>query len=270
MRITKYEHATLVVEKDGRRLIIDPGSFTTQLPDVTAVDAVVITHEHPDHFTSDHLRAILDASPEATLYGPEGVAAAASDFDITVVQPGDEIDAGAFTLRFFGGTHSVIHWTVPIIDNVGVLVDDTLYYPGDSYAVPGGVDVERAPHTGAPEAVVLEPRDEVGPPAEGGVERGDLVGRGALLRSVDRGRAARPGERVVDVDGDAPAHGAGTRVEAGVVDGGDELGDLVVGVATGGVVGPLGRRRRPGRRRRCRGCARHHRPAGRGRRRRRP
>lgn len=142
MRITKYEHATLVVEKDGRRLIIDPGSFTTQLPDVTAVDAVVITHEHPDHFTSDHLRAILDASPEATLYGPEGVAAAASDFDITVVQPGDEIDAGAFTLRFFGGTHSVIHWTVPIIDNVGVLVDDTLYYPGDSYAVPGGVDVE--------------------------------------------------------------------------------------------------------------------------------
>ncbi|WP_296198157.1 MBL fold metallo-hydrolase [uncultured Microbacterium sp.] len=142
MRITKYEHATLVVEKDGRRLIIDPGSFTTQLPDVTAVDAVVITHEHPDHFTAAHLRTILDASPEATLYGPEGVAAAASDFDITVVQPGDEIDAGAFTLRFFGGTHSVIHWTVPIIDNVGVLVDDTLYYPGDSYAVPGGVDVE--------------------------------------------------------------------------------------------------------------------------------
>ncbi len=51
------------------------------------------------------------------------------------------MEVGAFTLRFFGGTHAVIHSSIPTIDNVGVLVNDTFYYPGDSYAVPEGVEV---------------------------------------------------------------------------------------------------------------------------------
>ncbi|MBU4465135.1 MAG: MBL fold metallo-hydrolase, partial [Actinobacteria bacterium] len=40
-----------------------------------------------------------------------------------------------------GGTHAVIHESIPVIDNVGVLVNDEFYYPGDSYAVPKGEKV---------------------------------------------------------------------------------------------------------------------------------
>lgn len=135
MRITKREHACLDIEKAGKRLIIDPGSFTAAFtPDNIA--AVVVTHEHPDHWTPEHLKRILDANPGIPLYGPPGVVAAAKEFDVTPVADGDELSVGGFTLQFFGRDHAVIHSSIPIINNVGVLVDGTLYYPGDSYTVP--------------------------------------------------------------------------------------------------------------------------------------
>ena len=141
MRITKQEHACLILESSGKTLVIDPGVFTTALVGLTDVVAVVITHEHGDHWTADQLTRILKSSPDAKLYGPEGVALAATDFDITIVKDGDTINAEPFSLRFFGEKHAVIHSSIPIVDNVGVLVDDALYYPGDSFTVPEGVEV---------------------------------------------------------------------------------------------------------------------------------
>ena len=151
MRITKQEHACLILESSGKTLVIDPGVFTTALVGLTDVVAVVITHEHGDHWTADQLTRILKRSPDAKLYGPEGVALAATDFDITIVKDGDTINAEPFSLRFFGEKHAVIHSSIPIVDNVGVLVNDSLYYPGDSFTVPEGVEVDvLAAPVGAP------------------------------------------------------------------------------------------------------------------------
>ena len=151
MRITKQEHACLILESSGKTLVIDPGVFTTALVGLTDVVAVVITHEHGDHWTADQLTRILRRSPGAKLYGPEGVALAATDFDITIVKDSDTIDAEPFSLRFFGGKHAVIHSSIPIVDNVGVLVNGSLYYPGDSYTVPEGIEVDvLAAPVGAP------------------------------------------------------------------------------------------------------------------------
>ncbi|MFC4139186.1 MULTISPECIES: MBL fold metallo-hydrolase [unclassified Microbacterium] len=141
MRVTKFEHAALRIDEAGETLIIDPGSFTTPLEDLRKAVAVVITHEHPDHWTPEHLDRILLAAPGTPVFAPAGVAAQATDHEITVVAPGDTVTAGSFTLRFFGGEHAVIHSSLPVVENVGVLVNDELYYPGDSYAVPEGVAV---------------------------------------------------------------------------------------------------------------------------------
>ncbi|MES2093032.1 MAG: MBL fold metallo-hydrolase [Actinomycetota bacterium] len=151
MRVTKQEHACLIVESSGKTLVIDPGVFTTALVGLSGVVAVVITHEHGDHWTAEQLSLIRDRNPEAKLYGPEGVARAATGFDITVVKHGSRVDAEPFTLRFFGEKHAVIHSSIPVIDNVGVLVNDSLYYPGDSFTVPEGVEVDTlAAPVGAP------------------------------------------------------------------------------------------------------------------------
>lgn len=141
MRVTKYEHATLRVDHDGQALLIDPGSFTRPLDDLDAVVAVVLTHEHPDHWTPEHLDRVRAAAPDVQLLSTAAVAEAAGT-GVTAVSPGDELRIGAFTLRFFGGDHEIIHSSIPQIRNIGVLVNDTLYYPGDSYAVPEGVAVD--------------------------------------------------------------------------------------------------------------------------------
>lgn len=162
MRLTKFEHAAFLLETDGAKLIVDPGAFTSPISDVERTAAVLITHLHPDHWTAEHLDRILAASPEAVLYGPAGVAAAADGYDITVVAPGDVVEAGPFTLRFFGGTHAVIHSSIPVIDNVGVLINDLVYYPGDSFTVPEGVDVDLlAAPAGAPWMKISEGMDFV-------------------------------------------------------------------------------------------------------------
>jgi len=162
MRVTKHHHAALTIDDSGKTLVIDPGSLTDPLIDLGEVVAVIITHEHADHWTADHLDRLLDLAPGIPIYAPEGVAKAAAGYDITTVKPGDTVTLEPFRLRFFGGTHAVIHETIPVVDNVGVLVNDELYYPGDSYAVPKGVDVKLlAAPIGAPWLKIGEAMDFV-------------------------------------------------------------------------------------------------------------
>jgi L-ascorbate metabolism protein UlaG (beta-lactamase superfamily) len=149
MKVTKYEHATLVISSQDKQLVIDPGVFLTP-PDFSDTVAVVITHEHADHWTDQNLRLLLEKSPDAKIYAPQGVATAASGFEVTVVKAGDVIEVEPFTLEFFGEKHAVIHESVPVPENVGVLVNDELYYAGDSYTVPGKPVGTLAAPIGAP------------------------------------------------------------------------------------------------------------------------
>ena len=56
MRITKFGHACVRIEHDGTTVVLDPGVFTDPAA-VDGADAVLITHEHPDHYLADNLRA---------------------------------------------------------------------------------------------------------------------------------------------------------------------------------------------------------------------
>lgn len=136
MKLTKYEHSCLVIEKGGSSIVIDPGAYTLPLSDLLGVVAVVVTHEHADHWTAEQLHRILGNNKDARILGPAGVANAAADFTVETVKDGDVITVEPFTLKFFGDKHAVIHASIPLVDNVAVLVDDTLYYAGDSFTVP--------------------------------------------------------------------------------------------------------------------------------------
>ncbi|WP_083365372.1 MBL fold metallo-hydrolase [Microterricola viridarii] len=144
MRITKLEHAAVIIENAGETLIIDPGKFTRPIEPDASVVAVVITHLHDDHWTPEQLERIRAASPGVALFGPAGVVAAAAAAGIPVqpVAAGDSVVVGGFELRFFGGTHALIHRSIPLIDNVGVLVNGRFYYGGDSFDAPADTLVE--------------------------------------------------------------------------------------------------------------------------------
>ena len=136
MKVTKLEHATLVLEKDGKTLILDPGFYTRPMDGYRDVVAIVITHNHDDHVHEDQIDRILKDNPDALILGTQEVAARLAPRNAVAVHHGDFHEIGPFTAEFFGSMHIEIHRSIPLIQNCGVMINDTLFYPGDSYVTP--------------------------------------------------------------------------------------------------------------------------------------
>lgn len=142
MKITKFEHACLVVEERGKRLIIDPSGMTRDMGGVENVVAVVFTHVHFDHFAGEQVASIVARNPGAQFFGTDEVSAASPNVQITAVHTGNVINVEPFSLQFFGEKHALVTGSKPDNQNVGVLVNGKLYYPGDSFETPGGAHPE--------------------------------------------------------------------------------------------------------------------------------
>ena len=54
MRLTKYTHACVRLERDGSVLVIDPGIWSEPHA-LLGTHAVLVTHEHCDHLYWDHI-----------------------------------------------------------------------------------------------------------------------------------------------------------------------------------------------------------------------
>ncbi len=136
MKITKFEHACFVVKHDGDVLVVDPGGWTTNLVVPNNVAAVVITHAHPDHIDPKLLTAITEKNPDAVIIADDSVTNQLKDFKTQPVVANEGIKVGSFELEFFGSQHATISPDIPAIANLSVLINDTVYYPGDSFALP--------------------------------------------------------------------------------------------------------------------------------------
>jgi L-ascorbate metabolism protein UlaG (beta-lactamase superfamily) len=138
MKLTKYTHACIVLEDQGQKLIIDPGQFTNDFGNLDNVVAVVVTHVHGDHFHADHLQNIIQVNPNVVIFTTDEVRNSWQDPHAQAVHAYEDHQAGPFGLRFFGDKHAVIHASTPVPDNIGVQVNGTFYYPGDSLAEADG------------------------------------------------------------------------------------------------------------------------------------
>jgi L-ascorbate metabolism protein UlaG (beta-lactamase superfamily) len=144
MRITKLAHSCVRLEHEGTVVVIDPGVFT-QPEALSGADAVLITHEHPDHYQPELL-----AGCDAAIHTIDAVAARiredAPDLleRVSVVAPGDRFDVG-LPVRAVGELHAVIHPELPRFHNSGYVVElgrTSVYHPGDALTGPGqDVDV---------------------------------------------------------------------------------------------------------------------------------
>jgi L-ascorbate metabolism protein UlaG (beta-lactamase superfamily) len=147
MKLTKFTHACVRLEKDGKVLVFDPGNFSETDQALAGADTVLVTHEHPDHIDVDAVTAALLSDGSLQLFAPAGVAAQlrekAPDAGprIHTVVPGEDFETAGFTVRSFGGQHALIHPQIPVVPNIGYFVDSNVYHPGDSFIVPDGVEV---------------------------------------------------------------------------------------------------------------------------------
>lgn len=196
MELTKFGHACVRISDGDRRLAIDPGTFSEVAEALTDIDAVLITHEHPDHLDVEKLAAAAVRNPALRIWAPQSVAdqlagnQAFSD-RVTAVGPGQSFVAGGLQVRTYGGQHALIHSSIPMIANVGYLVGDAVYHPGDSYVVPNAVVEALLVPINAPWAKVAETVDftiSVRAPRAFQIHDGLLndSGRGGYERQLNR------------------------------------------------------------------------------------
>lgn len=136
MKLTKFQHACFVVEKDGASVVVDPGNFTHDFIMPKHVAAIFVTHNHADHCDSQRIIAILREHPQAVLLAHESILEEFKAEHTQAVNVGETVDAGGITLTFVGGNHEPIDPTIPAPVNLGIIIENHLYYPGDSFFVP--------------------------------------------------------------------------------------------------------------------------------------
>lgn len=152
MYLTKLGHSCLRIESGGTTLVLDPGVWSDPGA-LEGADAVLITHEHPDHFVPERLAEAAKATPHLEVWTNASVRAQLADDERTAdltsrihtVNPGDTFtvgpssggpDAGSLDISVHGGEHAVIHPDLPPITNVAFALPGGLFHPGDSFTVP--------------------------------------------------------------------------------------------------------------------------------------
>ncbi|HEX3789242.1 MAG TPA: MBL fold metallo-hydrolase [Pseudonocardiaceae bacterium] len=154
MRIVHFGHACVLLETATARLLIDPGSFADGFEDLRDLTAILITHQHFDHFDEERVPALVRANPGAKLVvDPDSLPLTAKHgLDAQVAQAGQDLQLGGAAVTVVGGTHAEIYGKeIPGIGNSGYIVDHgAFYHPGDALFVPEqAIDVLGVP-TAAP------------------------------------------------------------------------------------------------------------------------
>lgn len=157
MRVRKFLHSCLLLEKGASRILFDPGKFSfldaanghasqnlsdlsnagrgsLSPDDFTDLNAVIITHSHPDHMDDAALKVIMRNNPDAVLYGNAGIASALQPSGLTV-ELFDEGTRriGEFKVDAYEARHEkIVAAKIPL--NTAYVIDGLLLNPGDSYA----------------------------------------------------------------------------------------------------------------------------------------
>jgi L-ascorbate metabolism protein UlaG (beta-lactamase superfamily) len=150
MKITKFGHCCLLLEINGVRLLTDPGTMSTGENTATGIDAIIITHEHADHFHIDSVKKILSNNPNAITVTNASVGAllAKANISFTKVEDGESIQVKEITIAGFGREHAEIYGPITVV-NTGFMIANKFFFPGDNFYNPQvPVDVLALPMAG--------------------------------------------------------------------------------------------------------------------------
>jgi L-ascorbate metabolism protein UlaG (beta-lactamase superfamily) len=134
MKITKYLHSCLLFEKDNFKLLIDPGTFTfaegfIEPDEFNDVDAIIITHIHPDHLDKVNLPKIVELSG-APVYSVPQVIDELKKIDLKSELIPRVI--GPFTLETIMVKHEPI-LDSPMPEMAALVIDEKVLHPVDSF-----------------------------------------------------------------------------------------------------------------------------------------
>lgn len=159
MRLTSFGHSCVLVEIADLRVLFDPGTFSDGFEELRDLDAILVTHQHPDHCDPQRFAPLVQANPRARVLLESQTAAQLREQgtlrrDVETLTSGQDIglDKGSHsvTISPVGQRHAIIHADIPRIDNTGVVLradnEPSFFHPGDALdADPGPVDILGVP-----------------------------------------------------------------------------------------------------------------------------
>jgi L-ascorbate metabolism protein UlaG (beta-lactamase superfamily) len=154
VKIIKLHHASIILERDGQRIAVDPG-LHTPVPEAEklagTIAAVLVTHRHGDHFDPAVLRAI-----GAPVYGGPELSTLAETAGLTahIVTFNTPMTIAGLTVTFVPADHGP--GVTQRVENGGFVIADSrvrIYITGDMKgpqpAIDGVFDVIVAPIEGS-------------------------------------------------------------------------------------------------------------------------
>lgn len=139
MKITKLGHCCLLVEHKSKRILTDPGAWSSAQNQVKSIDVILITHEHPDHLHIESLEAVLKNNPRAKIITNAAVGKILSEKNIVfdILKHGQNISPESILIEAFGNDHEEIYEQFGMVQNTGYFIDNKFFYPGDAFTNPG-------------------------------------------------------------------------------------------------------------------------------------
>lgn len=145
MNATKYPQSCLVLEKDGRRILIDPGSFMAgkfSAGDLPELNAIFLTHRHPDHADADFIRSVL-AKKSVPVYGNPDTKELLGELVSDIIEPGQSVETASFSVKAYDMPHCPMPDGSAGPPNNGYVFDQSFLHAGDGVSVEG-LQVENA------------------------------------------------------------------------------------------------------------------------------
>lgn len=137
MKVTKYPQSCLLLKKDGKRIVIDPGNFFAAkygMAELGNVAAVLYTHQHPDHY--DPSLAEQFQSVDIPLYGNAAVAGLIGP-EANLISHGQRFEIAGFSIRAHDLPHCLLADGSAGPPNTGYIIDGTFLHPGDGIKTEG-------------------------------------------------------------------------------------------------------------------------------------
>lgn len=147
MKVKKFPQSHLLISKDGRKLVIDPGYLTFKagfkVEEFQGADVYLITHQHEDHVDPATIKEIVG---DKLVYGNADVVGKMKEVGVEVreVKDGEEFEESRFKIKAVNLPHFRHPLGNPMPPNTGFIIDGVFFHSGDGFENPGGVSVEKA------------------------------------------------------------------------------------------------------------------------------
>ena len=127
MKITKFPQSCLLIETNGKKILVDPGNlkYKEEYFDIwNNVDIILITHKHPDHCNTEILEKL---DKNIAIYSTKEVSEENTTLNINIVKENDIIELENVKIEVVHAIHGyqpLLKGTKEIHENVGYIIDD--------------------------------------------------------------------------------------------------------------------------------------------------